>query len=111
MNVKLMLVLLVSAFLIACNQTVEQSSAVDAPLEGTVELENSAFSPNTVTIKRGGTVTFENNDATTHTVTSDSFDSGDLAKGETFEQTFTKTGSYSIKCKYHPGMMMKVIVK
>ena len=108
---KLILVLLVSAFLIACNQTVEQSSATDAPLEGTVELENNAFSPNTVTIKRGGTVTFENNDATTHTVTSDSFDSGDLKKGETFEQTFAKTGSYSIACNYHSGMKMKVIVK
>src|SRR3989344_1390565 len=93
MNLKMLIVLFVGVFLAACNPTVEQSSAVDAPLEGFVEIEDNAFSPNTVTIKRGGIVMFENKDSTTHTVTSGSFDSDDLKKGEVFEQTFTKTGS------------------
>jgi len=111
MNMKLLFVLMMSGLLIACSQTVEQSSAVDAPLESTVSIEDNAFSPNTVTIKRGGTITFVNEDSAAHTVTSDSFDSGDLKKGESFEQTFTKTGSVSIHCANHPGMSMKVIVK
>lgn len=105
------IVLIVLLLLAACNQTVEQSSAVDAPKEARIELVNSAFSPNTVTIKRGGTITFVNKDSATHTVTSSDFDSGDLKKGETFEQTVTKTGSLTLRCKYHPSMSMKIIVK
>ena len=104
---------LISALLLlsACNQTVEQSSAVDAPMEATVELKNSAFVPSTVTIKRGGTVTFVNKDPITHTATGDDFDSGDLEKGDSYDQTFTKTGNKDVKCNYHPNMKLRVIVK
>lgn len=97
--------------LAACTQTVEQSSAVDAPDTATVELTGIRFVPDTVTIKRGGTITFVNKDLAPHTVTAKEFDSGDMKKGDTFSQTFTKTGSTSIICKYHPGMTLKVIVK
>jgi plastocyanin len=104
---------LISALLLlaACNQTVEQSSAVDAPMEAMVELKNSAFVPNTVTIKRGGTVTFVNKDSVTHTATGDDFDSGDLENGDSYDQTFTKTGNKDVKCNYHPNMKLRVIVK
>ncbi len=105
------LIIISALLLAACNQTVEQSSAVDAPMEATVELKNAGFVPNTVTIKRGGTVTFVNKDSTTHTATSDVFNSGDLEKGDTFDQTFTKTGNVNVKCNYHPSMSLKIIVK
>lgn len=105
--------MIISALLLlaACNQTVEQSSAVDAPETATVEMSGFKFVPNQVTIKRGGTVTFVNKDSAAHTATSSDFDSGDMEKGDAFEQTFTKTGNVNVKCTYHPSMSLKIIVK
>lgn len=110
---KMLLVLAVLSILglVACSQTLEQSSATDAPDTAAVELKDFAFTPDTVTIKRGGSVTWTNKDSALHTVTSDEFDSGDLKKGGSFTQTFAKTGNYNVKCTYHPSMTMRVIVK
>jgi len=103
----LMFVLLLAG----CTQTVEQSSAVDAPTESVIELKQFTFVPNMITIKRGGTVTWTNKDDVLHTVTGGGFDSGDLEKGDEFSQTFTKTGNYIYECNYHPSMVGRIIVK
>jgi len=66
-------------------------------------------------------VTWTNNDAVGHTVTSGSstgtvaspdglFDSGDIAPGETFSYTFTEAGTFDYFCTPHPWMMGTVIV-
>jgi plastocyanin len=41
------------------------------PASAAVTISGSAFNPNSVTVGPGGVVTWTNNDATTHTVTSD----------------------------------------
>ena len=55
-----------------------------------VSIQNFAFSPVTITITTGTTVTWTNNDGATHTVTSDSgvFDNGNIANGKTYSRYF-----------------------
>lgn len=55
--------------------------AVAQGASASVSIQNFAFSPGTIQVTAGTTVTWTNNDQTTHTVTADdgSFDSGDVA--------------------------------
>jgi plastocyanin len=78
----------------------------------TVEIKNFAFNPTSLTVSAGTTVTWTNNDAVAHTVTASdgSFDSGNLAPGDSWSHTFTAAGSFDYRCNYHPDMLAKVIV-
>lgn len=78
-----------------------------------VTLENFAFSPATVTVKVGDTVTWTNNDSATHNVTADdgSFKSPDFGQGGTFSFTFQKAGTYTYGCTIHPQMKGTVVVQ
>lgn len=77
-----------------------------------VEIEDFAFTPKTLTIKVGTTVTWTNKDNVGHTATSDSgvFDSGLLYKGDSYSYTFTKTGTFSYFCTPHPYMVATIVV-
>lgn len=79
-----------------------------------VMIQNYAFTPASLTIAVGDTVTWTNMDTAPHTVTVSSgpvkFASPTLQKGETFTYTFTAPGTYSYYCAVHPDMMAKVIV-
>lgn len=77
-----------------------------------------AFSPATLTIKAGTTVTWKNTTAVSHTVTSDdgkSFDSGMAnpiaAQSGTFSFTFTTAGTFAYHCAIHPFMKATIIVQ
>ena len=78
-----------------------------------VTLQNFAFSPATLTVKVGTTVTWTNKDGTTHTVTSDSgvFNSGNLSPNATFSYTFNNTGTFTYHCSIHTYMTGTVIVQ
>jgi plastocyanin len=84
----------------------------------TVEMNNYAFMPQNITVASGTTVTWLNNDDTTHTVTADDrqYNSGDMKKGDHFSFTFTKPGLYRYYCIWHgapggQGMSGSVAVK
>lgn len=66
------------------------------------------FSPATVTVKAGGTVTWTNPAGNEiHTVTADdgkAFDSGVLSPGDAFQHRFTAAGSVPYHCTLHPWM-------
>ncbi|MFH1646301.1 MAG: cupredoxin family copper-binding protein [Chloroflexota bacterium] len=83
------------------------------PLAVEVEIANFAFSPATITVPAGTTVTWKNNDAVPHTVTTRTplFDSGSLSRGETFSYTFDQAGVYEYYCTIHPRMTAEVIVE
>ena len=77
-----------------------------------------AFSPASLTIKAGTTVTWKNTTAVAHTVTSDdgtSFDSGTAnlitAQSGTFSFTFSKAGTFAYHCAIHPFMKATIIVQ
>ncbi len=78
------------------------------------EISGFAFSPSTLTIKVGDTVTWTNQDAAKHTVTSDSgseLNSELLGKGRSYSHTFATAGTYNYHCTPHPYMTGKVIVE
>jgi plastocyanin len=76
----------------------------------TVVLKNIAFSPRTVTIKRGDTVTWRWRDGgIAHNVTSSRFRSGTKSSG-TFSVRFRNAGTFGYRCTIHPGMTGRVVV-
>lgn len=77
-----------------------------------VTVENTSFSPSSISAKAGDTVTWTFKDAFDHTVTADdmSFDSGGKKGGDTFDHTFAATGTFTYKCKIHPSMTGTVTV-
>ena len=110
--IKLILLLASVLFIAACAQTEEQSSAVEASSAATIEINNFKLIPDTVTIKRGGTVTWVQKDSIAHTVAiTDIPESPSLNKGDTWSYTFDKTGNYNYICSIHPSMKGRIIVK
>src|SRR5215471_13182038 len=79
----------------------------------TVTMAGMAFSPGTITVSAGTTITWKNTDNMAHTVTADdnSFDSGNIAAGSNYSRTFTVAGTYNYHCTIHAGMNGKVIVQ
>lgn len=79
----------------------------------TVEIADFAFSPPTLTIVVGESVTWTNADPVVHTATSGlgAFDSGDLDPGESFTFTFTTPGTYDYLCTPHPSMTGSIVVR
>ena len=77
-----------------------------------VKIQGDAFSPSSLTVKVGDTVTWINNDNHDHTVTSDNgtFNSGNIANGSTFSFTFNTVGTYSYNCSIHTSMTGTIVV-
>ncbi len=75
-----------------------------------VKIKDFAFMPPLVQINKGDTVRWTNLDEVRHTATGDDFDSGLLAKGQTWEYTFTDVGSFDYLCTPHPRMKGQVVV-
>lgn len=93
------------------------AGAAGRPGMVTVVAQNFAFTPRIITVSPGTMIMWVNNDASKHTVTSDTgiFSSGDLSRGDTFASTFTRPGRFPYYCRYHGdkggiGMSGMVIV-
>jgi plastocyanin len=78
-----------------------------------VIIDNFQFSPATLTVPKGTTVTWDNQDDMVHTVTSAEkvFSSASLETDQSFTYTFTTPGTYTYFCKLHPHMTATVIVQ
>lgn len=76
-----------------------------------VGIANRAFTPATLTVSAGSTVTWTNADTATHSVTFDNGpDCGNLATGASTTVTFSAAGSYPYHCKIHPSMTGSITV-
>ena len=78
-----------------------------------VTISEFAFSPATLTVTAGDTVTWTNEDPVVHTSTSatGAWDSGDLAQGESFSVTLTTPGTFDYVCTPHPSMTGRITVQ
>ena len=78
-----------------------------------VKIDNFSFSPATLEIKAGSTVTWTNADDIPHTVVSNDkvFKSKVLDTDQKFSFTFDKPGTYPYFCSLHPKMTAKVVVQ
>jgi plastocyanin len=76
----------------------------------TVKMAGLAFAPATLTVAKGATVVFDNDDTAPHTVTARSggVDSGVLDPGKQFRLTAPESFDYF--CQIHPSMTAKIAV-
>lgn len=88
----------------------ENSSGGTSNQTPAVSIENSSFKPSSLTVNKGATVVWTNNETTVHNIKAAMFNSPDLKKGETFEFTFTTAGTYNYSCGIHPSMTGKITV-
>lgn len=81
----------------------------------TVALKNIAFSPKSLTISKGATVTFTFRDGdTVHNVTSTGskrFSTISNRSSGSKSRRFTKAGTYRYACTLHPGMTGRIVVR
>jgi plastocyanin len=87
-----------------------EGTAAGAAAGGTVRMAGLAFAPGTLTVAKGSTVVFDNDDTAPHTVTARSggVDSGVLDPGKQFSVTVTDGFDYF--CSIHPSMTAKIAV-
>ncbi len=86
-----------------------------AAVAADVGIDDAQFSPASLDISIGDTVTWTNNGTVFHTVTSDdgvSFSSGALSGGGggTFTHTFDSAGTFAYHCSDHPAMTGSIAV-
>jgi plastocyanin len=78
----------------------------------TIAQSGRAFHPTDVTINRGESLTFTNNDEFIHQIYATGlFDSEEKGPGENLTETFTQTGTFEVRCHIHPKMKLVVHVK
>jgi plastocyanin len=80
-------------------------------VHGASTLTTTAFAPSPVTVAVGGSVTWTNNDNTSHTSTGSSWNSGAIAPGASYTMTFPAAGTFTYHCTIHPGMTGIVTVQ
>ena len=121
----LILVLGISIALCGCTSSVPTISATPTttPIQltsgPTVTIQNFAFSPDSITVPKGTTVTWVNQDTVNHQIINDAqgtvaqgalFTSGSLQKGAGYSFRFDSPGTYPYHCNIHPSMKATVIV-
>ena len=76
---------------------------------GTVKMAGLSFAPGTLTVARGTTVVFDNDDTAPHTVTARSggVDSGVLDPGKF---SLAVTDGFEYFCSIHPSMTARIVV-
>src|SRR5271170_991151 len=90
------------------------SSSAGAKSSNAITISNFMFSPMSVSVAPGSTVTVTNKDSVAHTLTATGgkFDTGDINGGQS--KTFTaptKPGTYSYICNIHQYMMGTIVVR
>jgi plastocyanin len=85
-----------------------------------VSMKDIAFDPGSITVNKGDTVTWTNDESIGHDVTKtdgpgpdfSSGDPGGMGEGDTFSETFKTAGEISYECTVHaPGMSGTITVK
>ena len=114
-NKILISIIVMAAILVACSPKTTSVPPTTAPA-GTglsVSISGFKFTPASLTIKVGETVTWTNADSAMHTVVADdvSFKSGDLATGASFSFKFSTAGTFTYICGVHPTMKGTIIVQ
>lgn len=81
-------------------------------LTTSVTLGNDFFSPASIQVSPGATVTWNwPSDVVTHNVTFSDVSSGDQGPGASFSKTFPTAGTFSYHCTIHSGMNGTVLVQ
>jgi amicyanin len=106
----LFFVLLAASLLTARLAARQVETAAASP---SVHIDNFTFTPQEITITRGATVTWVNDDDIPHAIAASdkAFRSKAMDTEEKFSFKFNEPGTYEYFCSLHPHMQGKVIVK
>jgi len=112
-GIRMVGVLVAVAALVAYASALQVRAAAPDAAGPQVEIKHHHFSPTTLTVPVGATVTWTNHDEDVHTVvsTAQKFGSRGIDNDESFSQKFTAPGTYDYFCTLHPMMTATVIVK
>jgi plastocyanin len=91
-------------------ETAAPAAAQDVP----VDMRDIAYSPDAVQIAVGDSVTWTNQDPVPHTATGQDravLQSGTVAPGASFTQTFDQAGEFAYFCEFHPNMAGTIVVQ
>ena len=90
----------------------EADAVIRAGPAVTVSLKDLVFAPKAIRVPVGTTVTWKNEEAPLHNVSSidEVFVSPDLRKGDVFSFTFDRPGTYRYQCTYHHPAMIGVVI-
>jgi plastocyanin len=97
----------------------DDSEAANPPSDGAtapgepVAIVDFSFNPAALTVDVGATVTWTNEDPSTHSVVGrgGAFASRDLVSGDSYSMTFDEAGTYEYVCGIHPNMAGTVTVE
>lgn len=97
----------------------DNAAAIDVSQEPKVNILGDGFSPATISIKRGQSITWTSADAATHRLVADDqhnagvagFDSEDiLSPGDTFTYTFNAAGTYGYHDQQNPLVLKGTVI-
>ncbi len=93
--------------------TVSGAGSIALAADHGVDIAGFAFSPRTITVAVGDTVTWTNADAQGHTATADegAFDTGRISGGSSASATFPTAGTFAYHCSIHPAMTATIVVR
>jgi len=125
MSLRLAAILFTTIFITACsngyNSTPTSPSPTPEPAGSTTVaipsgaslLTTSAFGANPLTISAGTTISWLNDDNTTHTSAADGgqWASGNIPPGGRFNFTFASPGQFTYHCQIHPNMTGTITVQ
>lgn len=77
----------------------------------TILIQDFAFNPGVINIKKGDTVSWINKDTAPHVVESSAFVSDTLSTGQSFSYIFNEAGTFDYICTLHPSMKGQIIVE
>jgi plastocyanin len=91
----------------------EAAPAAAGGAGGAVEIVDFSYKPADLTVAKGTTVEFTNEDSTAHTATAKggAFDSGTIQPGKSSQVTLDQTGTFTYTCSFHPFMKGTVTVE
>jgi plastocyanin len=76
-----------------------------------ISVKDFSFTPATMTVPKGTTITWINNDSAPHQISAAGFSSERLATGQSFSFTFNTVGTFDYICSIHPSMRGTIIVQ
>jgi len=79
--------------------------------DATIMQKGRRFNPGEITIAKGASLTFTNNDEFIHQIyVTGLFDSDERVPGQTLVETFPDEGTFEVHCHIHPKMKLVVRV-
>jgi len=103
--------IIVAVLIVSCYKS-KSSYNSSSTTNSKVSITSSGFSPASVTIVTGSTVSWTNNDNMAHTVTTadGGINSGDIAPQSSYTKTFTTAGTYNYYDAHNTNMTGVLIV-